>query len=99
MNTRLIELLKELRPNIKGIGIFENDIKEVSFALGLSYKQLANEIGLSESSLRSAASTNKISRQLSKALELYVETVLLKRKLRASDIFKKSLKQFLKEDL
>ncbi len=99
MNTRLIELLKELRPDIKDIGISENDVKEVSFALGLSYKQLANQIGLSESSLRSTAPTNKTNEELSKILELYVETVLLKRKLRASNIFKKSLKQFLKEVL
>lgn len=43
MNSKLIELLKELRPDTKDIGIFENDIKEVSYVLNLTYKNLGNK--------------------------------------------------------
>lgn len=94
MNTRLIELLKELRPDIKDIGIFENDIKEVSYVLNLTYKNLGNKIGYGESAINCSA-TGKVSKQLSKALELYVETLLLKKKLDSFDTFKNTLKVFL----
>ena len=94
MNSRLIELLKELRPDIKDIGIFGNDVNEVSYVLDITYRDLGDKIGFMESTLKQYA-TGKVSKQLSKALELYVETVLLKKKLDSFDVFKKSLKEFI----
>ncbi len=46
-------------------------IKKISQSLGMTYKELGEEIGYSESNLRRSVSTNKMSLQLKKAIELY----------------------------
>ena len=53
-------------------------VKKVSKELGLTYKELGEEIGYSESNLRSSVSQNKLSTQLKKSLELYLEVLKLK---------------------
>ena len=53
-------------------------VKRVSKELGLTYKELGERIGYSESNLRSSVSQNKLSTQLKKSIELYLEVLKLK---------------------
>ena len=80
----------------KGVVILEEKevhlVKRVSKELGLTYKELGDEIGYSESNLRRSVSTNQLSLQLKKALELYLENAKLKKKEKES----KELKDILK---
>ena len=55
-------------------------VKRVSKELGLTYKELGEEIGYSESTLRRSVSKNQISEQLKKAIELYLEITKFKEK-------------------
>ena len=55
-------------------------VKRVSKELGLTYKELGEKIGYSESNLRRSVSTNQLSLQLKKALELYLENAKFKQK-------------------
>jgi predicted transcriptional regulator len=50
-------------------------VKRVSKELGLTYKELGEEIGYSESTLRKSVSENRITLQLEKAIELYLKTL------------------------
>jgi hypothetical protein len=50
-------------------------VKKVSKELGLTYKELGEKIGYSEGALRGAVSRNKLSEQLKKAIELYLEII------------------------
>ena len=50
-------------------------VKRVSKELGLTYKELGEEIGYSESTLRKSVSENRITPQLKKAIELYLKTL------------------------
>jgi hypothetical protein len=64
--------------------VLENEevhlVKRVSKELGLTYKELGEEIGYSESNLRRSVSTKQLSLQLKKALELYLENTKFKEK-------------------
>ena len=78
----------------------ENEIhlvKKVSKELGITYKELAEKIGYSESNLRQSVSTNKLSLQLEKAIELYLETITLKKKVDEADDFKSILRTFIQK--
>jgi len=70
-----------------------NIVKKVCKDLNLTYKQLGEAIGVSESSLRSAASTGKISNQVKKAIELYLENLQLKQELEKYNQLKKLFKE------
>ena len=70
-------------------------VKKVSKELGLTYKELGEAIGYSESNLRQSVYNNKISTQLKKALELYTETIQLKKKLEEVNELKSLLKTFI----
>ena len=50
-------------------------VKKVSKELGLTYKELGEEIGYSESTLRKSVSEDRITQQLKKAIELYLKTL------------------------
>ena len=50
-------------------------VKRVSKELGLTYKELGEEIGYTESTLRKSVSENRITLQLKKAIELYLKTL------------------------
>jgi predicted transcriptional regulator len=50
-------------------------VKKVSKELGLTYKELGEAIGYSESTLRKSVSENKITPQLQKAIELYLKVI------------------------
>ena len=55
-------------------------VKKVSKKLGLTYKELGEKIGYTESTLRYSVSKNQLSGQLKKAIELYLEILKLKEK-------------------
>ncbi len=80
------KLYKDLNPNI---------IKKVCKDLSLTYKNLALEIGYKPDTINKAASSAKISEQLQKAVEMYLENLRLKEEL--SDFV--NLKQILKNIL
>ena len=52
-------------------------VKRVSKELGMTYKELAEKIGYTESNLRKSVSQNKISLQLEKAIKLYIRILEL----------------------
>lgn len=60
----------------------ENIIKSTCKELGLTYKQLGELIGYSESALNNASRQDKISEPLKKAIELYLENLKLKEELK-----------------
>ena len=73
-----------------------NLIKRTCSRLNLTYKQLGEKIGVSESTLLSIASTGKISKQIETAIELYKKTIELEEKLANSEKIKETLKEWLK---
>lgn len=77
------------------LGLEENIIKSVCIEQKLTYQQLADEIGLSESSLRSAASTNKVSKQVEKSIEMYLKIIHLEKELEKANTIKQVLKSWL----
>jgi|GEM_PF-489464 len=72
----------------------ENLIKATCKELNLTYKQLGELIGYSESAIKNAGS-GEASEPMRKAIELYKETLNLKSKLEKSEAFKNNLKDFL----
>lgn len=77
------------------LGLEENIIRSVCIEQKLTYQQLADEIGLSESSLRSAASTNKVSKQVEKSIEMYLKIIHLEKELEKANTIKQVLKSWL----
>ena len=76
------ELYKDLHPNV---------IKQVCKDLNLTYRKLSLELGYKPDTINKAASTGKISDQLSKAIELYLENLRLKEELKDFDVIKQTL--------
>lgn len=72
----------------------ENLIKQTCKELNLTYKQLGEAIGYSESAIKNAGS-GEASEPMKKAIELYKETLFLKDKLQKLQNFKQNLKDFL----
>ena len=72
----------------------ENLIKQTCKELNLTYKQLGEPIGDSESAIKNAGS-GEASEPMKKAIELYKETLFLKDKLQKLQNFKQNLKDFL----
>ena len=72
-------------------------VKKVSKELGLTYQELGEKIGYSEGALRGAVSKNKLSGQLKKALELYLEIEKLKESKAKIKKTKEVLETYLKE--
>jgi len=61
----------------------------------LTYKELGEKIGYSESNLRGSVSQNKLSPQLKKSIELYLETLKLQNRVDKADELKDVLKTYL----
>lgn len=72
-----------------------NIIASVRAKQNLTYKQLANEIGMEEGSLRSAASTGKISKQVEKSIEMYLKIIHLEKELEKANTIRQVLKDWL----
>lgn len=75
-------LFEELNPNL---------IKNVCKDLNLTYKTLASELGYKPDTINKAASTGKVSEQLNKAIELYLENLRLKDELRNFNLIRQTL--------
>ena len=75
----------------------EHLIKKVSKGLGITYKELAKEIGYTESNLRRSVSDDKISKQLKKAIELYLQIVEFKRNEEETEKVKDILRAFISQ--
>lgn len=73
----------------------ENIVKKTAKDLGLTYKQLGEAIGYTESAIKTAIATDKVSEPMQKAIELYLETVALKKEIETTRAFKKHLQDFL----
>lgn len=77
------------------IGLEDNIIKSACIEQRLTYQQLADAIGVSESSLRSSVSTNKISKQVEKSIEMYLKIIYLEKEVEKSNTIKRVLKSWL----
>ncbi|MCR2101158.1 helix-turn-helix domain-containing protein, partial [Campylobacter upsaliensis] len=73
-----------------------NIIKRVCKEQGLTYKQLGELIGYSESAIKSAMVKNEISEPMNKAVQMQLEIIKLKRELRLFKKFKNFIKQISK---
>ena len=73
----------------------ENIIKDVCKELGLTYKELGEKIGYSESNINKVASSGKVSNQLKKAIDMYLENLELKKQLKTCKELQTLLKDFL----
>ena len=78
------------------IGLEDNIIKKTCAEYNISYQELADATGMNIMSLRSVASSHKISRQIKRSIELYVETIELKKELEQTNQMKTILKNWLK---
>ena len=72
-------------------------VKKVSKELGLTYKELGEKIGYSESSLRKTVSNNTVSSQLKTAIQLYLDNLKLKKELDELEDFKNTFRTFLRK--
>ena len=70
-------------------------VKRVAKELGLTYKELGEEIGYSESNLRKSVSENRLSLPLKKAVELYLENQKVKKLTEERENLKDMLRTFL----
>ncbi|MBZ7939503.1 transcriptional regulator [Campylobacter sp. W0014] len=75
----------------------ENIIKKTCKELGLTYKQLGELIGYNGDSLNTMAnkSNEELSTPLKKAIELYLETLELKKQLQNTETLKNAIKTLL----
>ncbi|MFY4726195.1 transcriptional regulator [Campylobacter jejuni] len=74
----------------------ENIIKKTCKELGLTYKQLGELIGYSESAIKSAIAKNEVSEPMSKAIQMQLEINQLKKELQEFENFKNFIKQLSK---
>lgn len=72
----------------------DNLIKKTCKELGLTYRELGERIGYSESAIKNAA-VGAISEPMVFAINLYIENLELREKIKTSEIFKQNLKDFL----
>ena len=98
---KVIELAKlfelDFTPLFEALNInVENIIKKTCKELGLTYSQLAEQIGYTEGALKTSVSTDKISNSMVKAIELYRKNLELEEKLLNSEKIKETLKEWLK---
>ena len=70
-------------------------VMQILVMLGLTYSQLAEQIGYGENSV-SNASRGEISKAMCKAIDLYVENLNLKKELENSRKIKNTLQEWLK---
>lgn len=71
----------------------DNIIKKTCKDLGLTYRELGEAIGYSESNINKVASTGQISNQLKRAIELYLENLELKNKMKDCKELQRILKR------
>ena len=74
----------------------EHLVKQVSKELGLTYKELGERIGFTESALRQAVSKNKLSLQLEKAINMQLKILKLEEEVESYNFFKEAIKKMSK---
>lgn len=74
----------------------QNIIKKTCKELGLTYAQLAEQIGYSEGNINKVASTGNISEPLKKAIELYLRNLELEKQLEDYEAFKTLVRKAIK---
>jgi len=77
------------------LGLEDNKIKAACIEQKLTYQQLADAIGISESSIRSSVSTGKVSKQVEKSIEMFLKIIHLEEELEKSNTIKTILKSWL----
>ena len=87
--------LFEIKCNKVYTALHPNMIKKVCKDLDITYKTLALEIGYKPDTINKSASTDKISEQIQKAIEMYLENLRLKHELRHFNLMKETLKNIL----
>ena len=73
----------------------ENLVKKTCKELGITQKELAEKIGMSESGLKTAITRNSFSSQIKNSIQLLIENHNLKKEVEKSQNFKKNLKEYL----
>ena len=83
------------------MGILEKEeehlVKKVCKELGLTYKELGEQIGYGEGNLKNSVFKNQVSKQLQKAIELYLENLKLKQKIERTNQLQVLLKTFIED--
>ncbi|ENU5379535.1 hypothetical protein ACS12Z_001515 [Campylobacter coli] len=93
---KLFDKIKKLKERNKMAEEKENIVKKTCKELGLTYRQLGELIGFGEEAISKAARTENISTQMQKALDLYLENIDLKEKLKVLDTLSDIIKQLSK---
>jgi len=75
----------------------EHLVKKVSKEFGLTYKELGEKIGYSESNLRRSVSQKQMSIQLQKAIEMFLKIKKLEKELKNTNKLKSTLKELILE--
>lgn len=70
-------------------------VKRVSKELGLTYRELGEKIGYTESNLRKAVSDNRTTMQLKKAIELYLKNLELEQDKDRNTEMEEMMKKFI----
>jgi predicted transcriptional regulator len=71
-------------------------VKRVSKELGMTYRELGEKIGYTESNLRKSVSQNTISSQLEKAIKLYIRIIELEKEVEDTKKSKEEIKENIK---
>lgn len=74
----------------------ENIVKATAKRLGMTYRELAESLGVSEGTIKQNAVKDDISDQIAKACELLIENQELKAKLDKTQQLKETLQELLK---
>lgn len=74
----------------------QNIVKSTCQELGMTYKELGEAIGYKPDTVNKSASTGKVSEQLTKAIEMYLENIQLKQQLQDYDNLKNAIKKAIK---
>lgn len=93
---KLFDKIKKLKERSNMAEEKENIVKKTCKELGLTYRQLGELIGFGEEAISKAARTENISTQMQKALDLYLENIDLKEKLKVLDTLSDIIKQLSK---
>lgn len=73
----------------------ENLIKQTCKELNLTYKELAEKIGLSEGSIKRLATSDEINTQVIRSCEMLIEIKTLKEQLSNTETLKNAIKTLL----
>jgi len=70
-----------------------NIVKEVCQELGITYKQLSEEIGYSEPAIKKAIANNNVSEPMKKAISLFLDIKDLKKQLKDYEVLKSAIQK------